>query len=106
MDNLQEIESQKASLTEKLKKVQSLKEISEIKSEYLKKYVKSLYSELKNLSAEEKKSFGKIINDFKVFAEEKISEVENKFKTEKNSAKYDVTIFKDNIKIGAEHPLI
>lgn len=106
MDNLEAIESKKASLAEELKKSQSAKEISEIKSEYLKKYVKSLYSELKSLSAEEKKIFGKTINDFKNFAEEKISEAESKFKAQKSAAKYDVTIFKNNIKIGAVHPLI
>ncbi|MDO4200174.1 MAG: phenylalanine--tRNA ligase subunit alpha [Clostridia bacterium] len=106
MDNLQAMEVKKNALTEELKKAGSAKEISEIKSEYLKKYVKSLYSELKNMYAEDKKSFGKTINDFKNFAEEKISEAENKFKAQKSSSKYDVTIFKDNIKIGAKHPLI
>ncbi len=106
MDSWETIEIKKTSLTEELKKVQNAKEISEIKSEYIKKYVKSLYSKLKSLPAEEKKSFGKIINDFKNFAEEKISEAESKFKSQKNTTKYDVTIFKNNIKLGSVHPLI
>lgn len=106
MDSWETIEIKKTSLTEELKKVQNAKEISEIKSEYIKKYVKSLYSKLKSLPAEEKKSFGKIINDFKNFAEEKISEAESKFKSQKNTTKYDVTIFKNNIKFGSVHPLI
>ena len=106
MDSWETIESKKTSLKEELKKVQNTKEISEIKSEYIKKYVKSLYSKLKSLPAEEKKSFGKIINDFKNFAEEKISEAESKFKSQKNTTKYDVTIFKNNIKLGSVHPLI
>lgn len=106
MDSWETIEVKRTSLIEKLKKVQNAKEISEIKSEYIKKYVKSLYSKLKSLPAEEKKSFGKIINDFKNFAEEKISEAESKFKSQKNTTKYDVTIFKNNIKLGSVHPLI
>lgn len=103
---LQDIATKKESLIETLGKAKSAKEISDIKIEYLKKYVKSLYAELKNLPAEEKKAFGKEINDFKVFAESKISEAEFKFQEQKSASKYDVTIFKDNIKIGSGHPLI
>lgn len=95
-----------ADLTHSLNGAKDLKLVSEIKTEYLKKYVKSLYSELKNVSAEEKRALGKLINDFKNFAEEKINEAETKFKAEKPISKYDVTMFKTGMEPGAGHPLI
>lgn len=104
-DIIKDIENKKIELEKSLKIAQDLKEVSSLKIEYLKKYVKSLYSELKNVSAEEKKNLGKVINDFKNFAEEKIKEAESKYKQEKSASKYDVTIFKDSIKLGATHPL-
>ncbi len=94
-------------LSENLKSAANAKDISNLKDTYLKKYLRSLYSELKTIdSVEEKKNLGKIINDFKNFAEEKIKDTEEKFKSQKNISKYDVTIFKDNIKLGSGHPLI
>lgn len=102
---VKDIENRKTELESLLKSAKDLKEVSSLKIEYLKKYVKSLYSELKNASVEEKKSLGKIINDFKNFAEEKIKEAEAKYKQEKVASKYDVTIFKDSIKLGSMHPL-
>lgn len=94
-------------LTEDIKNAASAKEISDVKDTYLKKYLRLLYSELKSVdSPQEKKNLGKVINDFKVLAEEKIKSAEEKFTSEKSASKYDVTIFKDNIKLGSGHPLI
>lgn len=102
-----QIKGKISELTEALKSAAGAKDILAIKDTYLKKYLKTLYFELKTVSSpEEKKSFGKLINDFKILAEEKIKFMEEKFKAEKNVSKYDVTIFKDNIKLGAGHPLI
>ncbi|MBQ2671420.1 MAG: phenylalanine--tRNA ligase subunit alpha [Clostridia bacterium] len=102
---MKDIENKKLELENSLKSAKDLKDVSSLKIEYLKKYVKSLYSELKNASAEGKKSLGKIINDFKNFAEGKIKEAEAKYKQEKSASKYDVTIFKDSINLGSMHPL-
>ena len=102
---IKDIENKKLELENSLKSAKDLKDVSSLKIEYLKKYVKSLYSELKNASAEGKKSLGKIINDFKNFAEGKIKEAEAKYKQEKSASKYDVTIFKDSINLGSMHPL-
>ena len=102
-----QIKNKISELSIALEHVADTKDVEIIKDTYLKKYLKSLYSELKNItSAEEKKSFGKVINDFKNFAEKQIKEMEEKFKSQKNISKYDVTIFKDNIKLGSRHPLI
>ena len=50
-------------------------------NEYLKKYVKSLYSELKKIdNPEEKKQLGKAINDFKNHCENVINTYIEKFK--------------------------
>ena len=106
MDNLGMIAEKKDALVGAIKSVGSAKEVAELRAEYLKKYVKSLYAELKSMSPEDKKNFGKVINDFKNFAEEKISGAEAKFKEQKSATKYDVTIFKNNIKIGSVHPLV
>lgn len=87
-------------------KIQNLNEVNNLKDEFLKKYTKELYGILKTVSAEDKKSIGKDINDYKKEAESIIKSLEEKFKSEKSGSKYDVTIFKENIKLGAEHPLI
>ncbi len=100
------IENKKTELKKALEHAQDSKEVFALKNEYLKKYVKLLYSELKNASVEEKKTLGKLINDFKNFAEEIIEQFEEKFKSSKVTSKYDVTIFKDNIRFGSGHPLI
>ncbi len=85
----------------------SLKDINGLKNEYLKKYVKDLYSTLKQVSdVEQKKKLGKIINDYKTQIELKIKDLEEKFHKPQNVSAYDVTIRKDNIQIGAMHPLI
>lgn len=105
--NLEEdIKSKKEMLVQSLKSAKSINEVSKVKVEYLKKYVKSLYEELRSVPPEEKKILGKLINEFKNFAESEINKVEEKFKTQQSSAKYDVTIFKNNINIGARHPLV
>ena len=101
-----EINSKKDLLEKALYAAKDIKEINSIKIEYLKKYVKSLYSELKSVSAEEKKVLGKVINEFKNFAEAKITAAEEKFKSQKAATKYDVSIFKDNIAFGSKHPLV
>lgn len=108
MSNLElDIKSKLDNFSNEIREVKSSKDLSTIKDAYLKKYTKTLYASLKEVtSPEEKKSLGKVINDFKKSVESKISEVESKFATQKSLSQYDVTIRKDNIKIGSGHPLI
>lgn len=108
MSNLElDIKSKLDNFSNEIKEVKSSKDLNIIKDTYLKKYTKTLYASLKEVtSPEEKKSLGKVINDFKKSVESKISEIENSFATQKSLSQYDVTIRKDNIKIGSGHPLI
>ena len=102
-----EINNKISELEKTLNSSNSLNEVQSAKDEYLKKYVKSLYSELKKIdNPEEKKKLGKAINDFKNHCENVINTYIEKFKNSKNVSKYDYTVFKNSIKIGSGHPLI
>lgn len=104
---MKDIDSKLELLSNELEKVKNSKDLEAIKDSYLKKYVKSLYSQLKEISdVEEKKSLGKKINDFKKNAESKISDVQAKFQIDENFASYDVTIHKNTINLASEHPLM
>lgn len=105
-DIIGEINKKKDELKEKILNVQSKKDVDDLKSEYLKVFLGNMYKNLKNIDSNEKKEFGKAINDFKNYANEKINSLKDKFKTEKGTNKYDVSVFKRNIKIGHYHPLV
>ncbi len=104
---MKDLDSKLELLSNELEKVKNSKDLEAIKDSYLKKYVKSLYSQLKEISdAEEKKSLGKKINDFKKNAESKISDAQAKFQIGENFSSYDVTIHKNTINLASEHPLM
>ena len=104
---MKDIDSKLKLLSDELEKAKNLKDLEAIKDSYLKKYVKSLYSQLKQVSdVEEKKFLGKKINDFKKNAESQISDTQAKFQFDENFASYDVTIHKNTINLASEHPLI
>lgn len=105
-DIIGEINKKKDELKEKILNVQSKKDVDDLKSEYLKIFLGNMYKNLKNIDSNEKKEFGKAINDFKNYANEKINSLKDKFETEKGTNKYDVSVFKRNIKIGHYHPLV
>lgn len=105
-DIIGEINKKKDELKEKILNVQSKKDVDDLKSEYLKVFLGNMYKNLKNIDSNEKKEFGKAINDFKNYANEKINSLKDKFETEKGTNKYDVSVFKRNIKIGHYHPLV
>lgn len=105
-DIIGEINKKKDELKEKILNVQSKKDVDDLKSEYLKIFLGNMYKNLKNIDGNEKKEFGKAINDFKNYANEKIDSLKDKFETEKGTNKYDVSVFKRNIKIGHYHPLV
>ncbi|MDR1628008.1 MAG: phenylalanine--tRNA ligase subunit alpha [Oscillospiraceae bacterium] len=101
------IEENKVKFLDELNQVKNAEDIQNINIKYFKKYTKSLYSDLKNVSeTEEKKNIGKSINEFKEFIENNIEMALRKFKKENIANKYDVTIFKQNIKLGTVHPLV
>lgn len=108
MENIKsKIESKIKSFSVDSSKATNLKDVVSLKNEYIKKYVKELYSKLKQVSdPEDKKNLGKVINDYKKEVELAICALEQKFKDTQTAVDYDVTIRKDNIRIGAMHPLI
>lgn len=107
MDLFSELPAKKDALLKDISNASLIKDLAAVKDIYLKKYIKALYADLKKVeSYQEKKDLGKLINDFKNFAENAIKDAEGKFAATENCAKYDVTIFKDNINLGAGHPLI
>ena len=73
----EKVEQLKKEVLKKIEETNNLKEINEIKVEYLGKKgpVNELSSHIKELNQEEKKEFGKLLNDLK---QELASNIENK----------------------------
>ena len=101
----------KEEVLESLKNIKSLPELENFRISYLSKKgkVSLLMQELKNFSNEEKKKYGKEINDIKLFIEDEFKKcfnflnekfIEEKLKTEA----IDVTIPVKNYSIGHIHP--
>ena len=101
-----QIDEKSSELLKEVENVKDAKGAEGLKSKYLKKCLKDFYSELKQVEAHEKKEVGKLINEFKILAEENIKGLESKFKKQTDISEYDATIFKNNIKLGHKHPLI
>ena len=96
------------------KKIQDVKDMTTLnilKNDYMGKKgpVSELSSSLKDLSIEEKKEFGKSINEFKNSINEQLEKLRIKFETEElnrklESEKIDVTLPSKKIKRGSKHP--
>ena len=80
----EEIKNIKEKLEEKLNNTFNLNELNIIRTEYLGKKgpITKIASMMGSLSQEEKKEFGKSLNDLKNFINEKIEEKKNKFEEE------------------------
>ncbi|GMB10752.1 MAG: phenylalanine--tRNA ligase subunit alpha [Candidatus Improbicoccus devescovinae] len=102
------ISSYKIFLLNHINNAQNLPEINSVVRQF-EKFVKSCYLELKEISdIDQKKAIGKSINNFKIEMQTVIDNSLRHFKGIKtnNDAYKDYTIFKQNIAIGARHPLI
>ncbi len=108
-----------ASITEKIREISdnylneskgnlSSDDIIKLQKKYLKLEIKNLYDELKVITdTENKKDYGRQINDLKNLIEESLNGLKAGFKTIKvDENLYDHTILKKNIKFGKIHPLI
>ena len=72
-----------------------------------KDFMKELYGSIKNLEPNERKEFGKTINDFKAQMEEKINKVKSQQMNKNDETdNIDLTLSKPLAKYGAKHPLI
>lgn len=108
----EKVENLKNEVLKKLEETTNLKEVNELKVEYLGKKgpVNELSSHMKELSVEEKKEFGKLLNDLKT---ELTSSIDTKIKHYENielnkklaSEKIDVTLPATKIPVGAPNIL-
>src|ERR1700748_2523067 len=69
--------------------------------------IKDLFEEFKTVSPEEKRTFGKVLNEFKQFAETKYQELKENFSSEAETSKseVDLTLPGDGMAVGSRHPL-
>ncbi|MER3497479.1 MAG: phenylalanine--tRNA ligase subunit alpha [Chitinophagaceae bacterium] len=70
--------------------------------------VKSLMAEMKNVPNERKKEFGQVMNEFKVFVEQKYEQLKNEAgSSDENLAIHnpDLSLPGDSIEVGARHPV-
>ncbi len=102
----QKIAQKKEEFLNIIKDANSINKVQEINSKYLKNGVKELYALLKEVAPENKKEAGKLINDFKCFLTSSIEDLKSKNCVTNETLKYDHTIVKHNIQLGASHPLI
>jgi phenylalanyl-tRNA synthetase alpha chain len=87
----------------------NVEEVENFRIKYLgsKGLVKIIMGEMKNVPNEQKKQFGQVLNDFKVFVEEKynflkegVSDVDNK-----GSENFDWSLSGNPVVVGTRHPL-
>ena len=104
----EKIESLRKEIEEKLSKVNSINMLNEIKNNYLSKKgpVADLSNYLRELSVDEKKTFGKVLNDFKTSITNKIDELRNKLEEEElnkklENEKIDISMPALNIPMGS-----
>lgn len=108
----EKVEKLKKEIEEKVKKIISLKELNELKVEYLGKKgpINELSSMMRNLSIDEKKEFGRILNEIKneinSLFEITRKQLEEKELNEKlEQEKIDITLPSAKLHVGSIHPL-
>ena len=109
---LEDIKKLKIELDEELSNVNSMNELNDLKTKYLgkKSKIQEFSMMMRDLSVEEKKECGKLMNEFKTYAESEISNLkvnlENKMLEEKlQNERIDVTLPATKIKVGGVHPI-
>ncbi len=109
---INEINNLKNELESNIENIKSLSELNDIKVHYLgkKSKIQEFSNNMKNLSIEEKKECGKLINEFKKYADDLFNDIKSKLEIieleEKlNKEKIDVTLPATNINVGCIHPI-
>jgi len=98
----------KTEITEKLKNIKTTKELNELRIEYLSKKgpIQELMNHMKELNNEEKKEFGKLVNELKQEVNNQFDELKYKLETEElnkklEQEKIDINLPSTKIEIGA-----
>ena len=109
---LEDIKKLKSELDEKLSNVNSMNELNDLRTKYLgkKSKIQEFSMMMRDLSVEEKKECGKLMNEFKTYAENVISELKLKLEKKKleeklQNERIDVTLPATKIKVGGVHPI-
>lgn len=109
---MNEMDNIVSEIEEKLGNIKNIKELNDLKVEYLGKkgLISNLTSKMKDLSIEEKKEFGKSLNELKtkvnlIFDEIKTKLEEEELNKKLESEKIDITLPETKIKVGTLHPL-
>lgn len=109
MERLNEL---KLEFEKKISNTKNTQELKDVRNEFLSKNgsITKLMQNLKDLSIEEKKTFGSEINKFKNYAENVVSDLEVRFEDQKireslKNEHLDVTIPVNNIESGLIHPV-
>jgi phenylalanyl-tRNA synthetase alpha chain len=69
--------------------------------------VKALMGEMKNVAPDQKREMGKLLNDLKLFAEQKFEELKSEKldQINKTDDSVDITLPGDNLPVGSRHPI-
>src|ERR1700744_5501655 len=69
--------------------------------------IKDLFEEFKTVGPEEKRTFGKVLNQFKQLAETKYAELKESLESavESTKSETDLTLPGDGFALGSRHPL-
>ena len=109
---LEDIKKLKIELDEELSNVNSMNELNDLRTKYLgkKSKIQEFSIMMRDLSVEEKKECGKLMNEFKTYAENVISELKLKLEQKQleeklQNERIDVTLPATKIKVGGVHPI-
>jgi len=105
---LQQIDKYKAEIKETIAGTRDEVEAFRIKYLGTKGLVKSIMGEMKNVAAENKKQAGQLLNEFKIFVEEKFDELKNgsgNGAAISKAAEIDLTLPGTADKTGTRHPI-
>jgi phenylalanyl-tRNA synthetase alpha chain len=113
LDLKNKIQNLKNEFDTDLKNVSTLRALDDLRVKFLgkKSLVTDLLSQIKNFSAEEKKEFGPLINQFKIEADQSIEQAKAQIifaqaKVENfKKQNFDVTAYQPNAQNGTLHPL-
>lgn len=107
-DVLHQIAQYKKEIAEFTSADKNIAEAFRIKYLGTKGLVKSVMGEMKNVSNEKKREFGQILNEFKVFAENKYEELKQSTVDSRQSTvdpSIDLTLPGDTLPLGSRHPI-